>query len=81
MSKIQDKINNYMDQIQIIMESNTHLEKDHPMLRATFVVLQDDKVHLDTGAGVGFLRYMFCTHTSSSIPSLLVSLMQLPSCS
>ena len=28
MSKIQDKINNYMDQIQIIMESNTHLEKD-----------------------------------------------------
>ena len=60
---------------------NTHLEKDHPMLRATFVVLQDDKVHLDTAAGVGFLRYMFCTHTSSGIPSLLVSLMQLPSCS
>jgi|TARA_B110000908_G_scaffold138521_1_gene164705 hypothetical protein len=28
MSKIQDKINHYMDQIQVIMEANTHLEKD-----------------------------------------------------
>lgn len=28
MSKIQDKISNYMDQIQVIMEANTHLEKD-----------------------------------------------------
>ena len=33
MSKIQDKICNYMDQIQNIMEANTHLEKDSDIHR------------------------------------------------
>merc|ERR1712146_550714 len=37
--------------------------KESALLRATFVVLQDDKVHLDTKAGVAFLRYLFCPRT------------------